>query len=120
MPSSGVKHATRSYLRRFWHTVVEMSGVSPAPQEPESFVRPAEDFDDFDSQPEYHRRPPADADRGMMRHGKLVLLQVPLPSLTQRLLSLSQDSHLSRRRRSLPCRWSAWTARRCSRRRRHP
>ena len=68
MPSSGVKHATRSYLLRFWHTVVEMSGVSPAPQEPESFVRPAEEFDDFDA--DYHRRAET-ADRGMMRHGKL-------------------------------------------------
>ena len=71
MPSPGLKHATRYYLNRFWSTLVEMSGVSPAPQEPEgSFVRPPDEFDEYDPPPpaEYHHHP-GTRDRGMLRHG---------------------------------------------------
>lgn len=76
MPSPGLKHATRYYLNRFWSTLVEMSGVSPAPQEPEgSFVRPPDEFDEYDQNPPsdyHHHHGMADRgrDRGMLRHGK--------------------------------------------------
>lgn len=72
MPSPGLKYATRYYLNRFWSTLVEMSGVSPAPQEPEgSFVRPPDEFDEYDPPPptgEWRERP-GTRDRGMLRHG---------------------------------------------------
>ena len=73
MPSSSLKYNTRYYFHRFWSSLVEMSGATPAPQEPESFVRPPGDFaEDFNAPPPHHAKLADDhlgRDRGMLRHG---------------------------------------------------
>ena len=87
MPSPGLKHATRHYLLRIWSSVVEMSGGHPvtgssAPlseqQGTETYLRPPDEFEEYDRQPE-PRRPQTGGgeftgrDRGMLRHGEYCL-----------------------------------------------
>ena len=86
MPSPGLKHATRHYLLRFWSSLVEMSGGQPVtgssaplsePQATESYLRPPDEFDEYDHhQTDTQRRGNLEfigRDRGMLRHGKLTI-----------------------------------------------
>ena len=88
MPSPGLKHATRHYLLRFWSSIVEMSGGQPvtgssAPLEPqatESYLKPPDEFDEFDDHRSVQQSRRGNVefeptrDRGMLRHGKSTVI----------------------------------------------
>lgn len=70
MPSSGLKHAARYYLLRFWSGIVEMSGVAPVGSQsgPEgSFIRPPDQFDEA----------PYDDSHRALHHGKYAFCSSP-------------------------------------------